>query len=151
MRTRLSAFALLALITATISCATPEAEGTLYGEELTLTETTEVADILADPEAFLGQRVLVEATVVNVCEMRGCWLELASEDELGEIFVDCEVGAVPPLGRAYGIPMVYDEGLTSLANVYFEGGDHEDLVYMGGAEFMLLLGDSPHSKFAAPV
>jgi hypothetical protein len=35
--------------------------------------------------------------------------------------------------------------------VYFEGGDHEDLVYMGGAEFLQLLGDSPHSKFAAPI
>jgi Ala-tRNA(Pro) deacylase len=77
-------------------------------------------------------------------------LVLANERELGEIFVDCEVGAIPPLGRAYGVPVIYDEELTRLANVYFEAGDHEDLVYMGGAEFIQLLGDAPHSKFASP-
>jgi Ala-tRNA(Pro) deacylase len=78
-------------------------------------------------------------------------LELASESELSDIFVDCEVGAVPPLGEAYGIPMVYDDGLTKLANVYFEAGDHEDLVYMGGSEFLQLLEDSPHGRFTAPL
>jgi len=94
MRTRLSAFTLLALTAVAIGCATPEAEGTLYGEELTLTETTEVSDILADPEAYLGERVLVEATVVDVCEMRGCWLELASEDEFEKIRIKVEDGVI---------------------------------------------------------
>lgn len=77
-------------------------------------------------------------------------LELASEAELGEIFVDCEIGAVPPVGQAYGIPMIYDDSLAKLANVYFEAGDHEDLVYMGGSEFMQLLGQASHAKFATP-
>ena len=77
-------------------------------------------------------------------------LELATEAELGEIFTDCEIGAVPPLGQAYGIPMIYDDCLTKLANVYFEGGDHEDLVYMGGAEFMQLLRDASHARFSTP-
>ncbi|MBW2287841.1 MAG: YbaK/EbsC family protein [Deltaproteobacteria bacterium] len=78
-------------------------------------------------------------------------LELATEAELGEIFADCEIGAVPPLGQAYGIPMIYDDCLTKLANVYFEAGDHEDLVYMGGAEFMQLLGKASHAKFSTPI
>ena len=78
-------------------------------------------------------------------------LELASEEELGEIFSDCEVGAVPPLGDAYGVPVIYDDCLTKLASVYFEAGDHEDLVYMGGAEFMQLLRDASHARFSTPI
>ncbi len=78
-------------------------------------------------------------------------LEFASEEELGEIFSDCEIGAIPPLGAAYGIPVVYDDYLARLGSVYFEAGDHEDLVYMGGAEFLHMLAGAPHGRFAQPV
>jgi Ala-tRNA(Pro) deacylase len=71
-------------------------------------------------------------------------LHLAKENELGPLFPDCELGAVPPLGSAYGIATVYDDRLRSLAGVYFEGGDHRDLIYMGGREFIDLLADSQH-------
>jgi len=71
-------------------------------------------------------------------------LELAREAELADVFPDCEVGALPPLGQAYGIPTVYDDRLRRLSCVYFEGGDHRDLVYIGGREFIDLLRDSPH-------
>jgi Ala-tRNA(Pro) deacylase len=78
-------------------------------------------------------------------------LELATETELAEIFRDCEIGAVPPLGPAYGVPVVYDDRLGKLGTVYFEAGDHEDLVYMGGPEFMSLLEGAPHGNFSAPM
>ena len=71
-------------------------------------------------------------------------LELADEEELSDLFPDCELGALPPLGRAYGIPTIYDDRLRKLACIYFEGGDHRDLVYMGGSEFIDLLKDSLH-------
>jgi Ala-tRNA(Pro) deacylase len=77
-------------------------------------------------------------------------LELATEAELGEIFSDCELGAIPPLGSAYGIPVVYDDHLMKLGSVYFEAGDHEGLIYMSGAEFMRMLEGAPHGRFAAP-
>ena len=75
-------------------------------------------------------------------------LDLASEAELLRIFRDCEIGAVPPLGEAYGIPVVFDEHLRQLGGVYFEAGDHEDLVYMGGVEFLALLSNALHGDFA---
>jgi Ala-tRNA(Pro) deacylase len=77
-------------------------------------------------------------------------LDLATEVELGEVFSDCELGAIPPLGSAYGIPVVYDDHFMKLGSVYFEAGDHEDLVYMSGAEFMRMLEGAPHGRFAAP-
>ena len=83
----------------------------------------------------------------RLCRKLGRELHLADEAELGEIFRDCEVGAVPPLGDAYGIPVVYDDHLSQLGGVYFEGGDHEDLVYLRGEDFMRLLADAPHCVF----
>lgn len=77
-------------------------------------------------------------------------LELATEAELAEIFRDCEIGAIPPLGTAYGVPVIYDDRLRRLGTVYFEGGDHEDLVYMNGPEFMNLLEGAAHGSFSAP-
>ena len=94
MRTRLSAIALLALITTAVGCASSEIEGTVYGEELTLTETTPISEILADPESYVGQRVLVEATIVNVCEMRGCWLEMAGGNDFEKIRIKVEDGVI---------------------------------------------------------
>jgi hypothetical protein len=94
MKTHLSVFTLLVLTATAVGCATPEAEGTLYGEELTLTETTPISDILADPESYVGQRVLVEATIVGVCEKRGCWMELAGGSDFEKIRIKVEDGEI---------------------------------------------------------
>lgn len=66
-------------------------------------------------------------------------LHLAEEQEIASLFSDCEAGAVPPLGPAYGIETFLDETLVSLANVYFEAGDHEQLIHMSGEDFQSLL------------
>ena len=70
--------------------------------------------------------------------------DLATEGEMPRIFPDCETGAIPPLGGAFGIPVVYDDRLRRLSSVYFEGGDHRELVYMGGPEFIALFDGAPH-------
>lgn len=66
-------------------------------------------------------------------------LELVPENELTSLFADCETGAVPPLGPAYQIETFLDEALTTLANVYFEAGDHQHLVHTSGNDFKHLL------------
>ena len=66
-------------------------------------------------------------------------LHLATEEELAAIFKDCEPGAVPPLGPAYGIETLLDESLVSLADVYIEAGDHEQLIHLRGEDFQTLL------------
>lgn len=74
-------------------------------------------------------------------------LKLASEDEIAGLFADCDPGAVPPLGPAYGIETLLDETLTSLADVYFEAGDHEQLVHLSGDEFRNLLSGARRGYF----
>lgn len=66
-------------------------------------------------------------------------LHLASENEVDELFSDCQSGAIPPLGAAYGVDMVLDEALIGLATVYFEAGDHEQLIQVDGDAFRTLM------------
>ena len=75
-------------------------------------------------------------------------LHLATEDELAKLFSDCEPGAVPPLGPAYAIETFLDQALTSLANVYFEAGDHEQLVHTTGEDFQNLLSGVRHGYYS---
>ncbi|AMX01583.1 aminoacyl-tRNA deacylase [Microbulbifer thermotolerans] len=68
-------------------------------------------------------------------------LEMVPEAELGRAFPDCELGALPPLGQAYGITTLLDSSLRHCDTVYFEAGDHEELVEMDGAHFARLFSD----------
>ena len=43
-------------------------------------------------------------------------------------FPDCEAGAVPALGRLYGLPCFVDETLLDKPSVCFKGGNHQDWV-----------------------
>lgn len=72
---------------------------------------------------------------------------LADESEVKKLFADCMPGAVPPLGLVYGLDTFLDEQLTTLANVYFEAGDHEHLVHINGDAFHSLLKGVRHGNF----
>jgi Ala-tRNA(Pro) deacylase len=64
---------------------------------------------------------------------------LATEEELARLFFDCEPGAIPPIGAAYGIDTVLDDVLLDQRDIYFEAGDHEELIHIHGSEFVGLL------------
>jgi Ala-tRNA(Pro) deacylase len=72
-------------------------------------------------------------------------LHLASEEEAERLFFDCNEGAVPAMGTAYGIPTIIDDGLLGLGDIYFEAGDHIDLIHMDGADFFSLIPDANHA------
>jgi len=80
----------------------------------------------------------------------GRWLELATESELEEIFEGCNQGAVPPIGGAYNIPMAIDQSLLRLSDVYFEGGDHEELVHVTASGFRELLTGAMPGRIGRP-
>lgn len=75
-------------------------------------------------------------------------LELATEEELRDLFPDCEIGAVPPIGRLYGCDVVMDKSLVSHKDVYFEAGDHTDLIHVTGEDFKNLLQDAKLGSFS---
>lgn len=74
-------------------------------------------------------------------------LRLADEGELQGLFPDCSTGAIPPLGVAYGVRTIVDDGVEAHEDVYFEAGDHEHLVHMTTPQFISLLGPAPRVHF----
>lgn len=85
-------------------------------------------------------------------EMLQRWLGrsvvLASEQETGKLFPDCDLGAIPPVGDAYGLDAVVDQALLGLDEVLFEGGDHQSLVKVAGAQFRELVAGARPGRFS---
>ena len=67
--------------------------------------------------------------------MGGRLVELAEEAEFRDAFPDCEVGAMPPFGNLYGMPVFVDARLAEQDEVAFNAGTHTDAVRMSYAEF----------------
>ena len=64
---------------------------------------------------------------------------LATEQELGELFPDCELGAMPPMGNLYGLPVFMDSSLAAEEMIAFNSGTHFDVVHMRTADFRALV------------
>jgi Ala-tRNA(Pro) deacylase len=75
-------------------------------------------------------------------------VELASEQEIGKLFPDCDLGAIPPFGEAYGLDVALDDSLAGLHEVCFEGGDHRSLVRIAGERFAELMSGARHGGFS---
>lgn len=60
---------------------------------------------------------------------------VAEEHEFASAFPDCEVGAMPPFGSLYGIPLYLDKRLRECDEVVFNAGTHTDTVKMFFADF----------------
>lgn len=62
-------------------------------------------------------------------------MEMASEDEMYQVFPDCEVGAIPPFGSMYRMPTIVDDTLTEDERIVFEGQNHEEAIGMNYRDF----------------
>lgn len=60
---------------------------------------------------------------------------LAREEEFVGVFGDCEVGAMPPFGNLYGIPVYADASLTRHPLIVFNAGTHRETMRMAFADF----------------
>lgn len=97
--------------------------------------------VLDDDRGFV-LAVLPASRMLEIGRVRnqlGRPLHLSREYEMVRLFPDCALGAVPPLGAAYGLPSVVDASFDDRDEIFFEGGDHETLVRMDGGEFLGLL------------
>lgn len=65
-----------------------------FGAPLTLTETTSVSAILADPESYVGKTLQIKGLVVEVCAKRGCWINIAGEKPFEKLHVKVDDGVV---------------------------------------------------------
>ncbi len=77
-------------------------------------------------------------------------VELATEPEVATLFSDCEPGAAPPIGAAYGIKTIWDPNtsLGRLNDIYFEAGDHSHLIHVTGKQFHELMASADRGEFS---
>ncbi len=61
---------------------------------------------------------------------------LATEDEFKSLFPDCELGAMPPFGSLYQIPVYVDEMVTEVDDLCFNAGSHEQIMRMSCADYL---------------
>ena len=66
-------------------------------------------------------------------------MRLADEGEMAEIFPDCELGAMPPFGHAYSMPVLLDADLAGREFIAFAIGTHSDVVRMSMADYRKLV------------
>jgi Ala-tRNA(Pro) deacylase len=62
-------------------------------------------------------------------------VELANEDEFGNVFGECEAGAMPPFGNLYGMDVVVANDLSVDREIAFNAGTHHELVRMAYADY----------------
>ena len=116
--------------------------------------TAYTAQMLAEAEHVPGRKVIKPVVVRDgefvMCDLPACYrvdlgelkdqlqaddVKLVERTKLSELFPDCEVGAVPPIGRIYGMTTLMDESLVADDRVTFQAGTHEDAVTMSLAEY----------------
>lgn len=73
---------------------------------------------------------------------------LADEDEVARVFGDCERGAVPPFGRAYGLPTLLESGLTTVAELVCVGNQRHEGIRLSLADYESIEGPL-RARFAA--
>lgn len=75
-------------------------------------------------------------------------VDMASESEITELFMDCAQGAIPPAGKCYGLDTIVDDSIQKEPEVYVEAGDHETLLHMSRAQFARLTADAMHGRIS---
>ena len=66
-------------------------------------------------------------------------VELATEDEFGTLFPDCELGAMPPFGNLYDMEVFVSPHLAEDVEIAFNAGSHTELIQMGYGDFERLV------------
>ena len=62
-------------------------------------------------------------------------VELATEAEFGSRFPGCEVGAMPPFGKLFGMDTYVAESLTRDREIAFNAGTHTEVIRMSYDDF----------------
>lgn len=66
-------------------------------------------------------------------------VEIAEEREFEKMFPDCEVGAMPPFGNLYSLPVYVAKSLSDDEEIVFNAGTHTDMIKMSYRDFERLV------------
>jgi Ala-tRNA(Pro) deacylase len=127
---------------------------------MTSTRTAEVCHVSGDrlAKGIVLRRdgeyllaVLPASHHLRLSELRtelGDNVHMADETEIDRLFHDCAQGAVPAVGKCYGLDIIVDDSIQTQPDIYMEAGDHETLLHMGHAQFARLTANAPRGRFS---
>jgi Domain of unknown function (DUF4920) len=138
----------LAVATAVALIPYVQAGGKTYGAGVKTAETTSMAKILADPDAWVGKKVRIEGKVVDVCPMKGCWMELEDANGGAKMKVKVDDGVIVfPVdakgklavaeGIVESIPMTRERYVAWLEHLAEEKGQPFDPATVGDGPYRI--------------
>ena len=99
--------------------------------------------VVVKVDGSLALAVVPASSSVDLLRVReisgGRSVELASEGEFRTRFSGCELGAMPPFGNLYEIPVYVDATLASKHEIAFNAGTHSELMQLAYADFERLV------------
>jgi Ala-tRNA(Pro) deacylase len=76
----------------------------------------------------------------EVCALLGVEkARLATEKEFADLFPDCTMGAMPPFGNLYDLPVYIDRSLTEQTDIVFRVGTHRESMKLAYGDFARLV------------
>jgi len=109
--------------------------------------------ILKTDDGHLVMAVLSANDTANLDVLRekiGCGLlRLASEAEFRDAFPTCALGAMPPFGNLFDLPLYCEANLSQNREIEFNGGTHDETIRMSFAAYKRLA-DPTMLHFAQP-
>jgi Ala-tRNA(Pro) deacylase len=66
-------------------------------------------------------------------------VSIAREDEFAALFPDCELGAMPPFGNLYEVPVYVDRHIAEHETIICEAGTHTETISLSYADFERLV------------
>ena len=106
------------------------------GQELAKTVMVRMDDDLVMTVLPANYRIDFEllSSVLGTARVR-----LAEEDEFKSVFPDCEIGAMPPCGNLFDIPVYMAESLADDEMIAFNGGSHTEILRMAMDDYKRLV------------
>jgi Ala-tRNA(Pro) deacylase len=99
--------------------------------------------VMADADGRLVMLVLPAPARVDLMRLRAALgartVRLAREEEFASLFPDSELGAMPPFGNLYGVPVYLERSLTGQPRVVFNAGTHRETMTISTAEYQRLV------------
>jgi Ala-tRNA(Pro) deacylase len=105
--------------------------------------------VLADGKmVMLALPAPYQVDVDKAGKVLGVEVRLAHEEEFENTFPDCEVGAMPPFGNLYEVPVYVEAALAEDKTIVFRAGTHTDTMSVSYADFENLV-EPTIAEFAA--
>jgi Ala-tRNA(Pro) deacylase len=115
------------------------AQGTAAMMKVSGKEMAKTVVLKAGEDTILGVLPAAHhASLEKLSTLIGKPVRLATELEFASLFPDCELGAMPPFGSLYHLPVYVDSTLAEDEEIVFNAGTHHDAIRMRYLDFQLL-------------